>query len=312
MYVACVCVLVCVVVRVRGVPLLARTVPPLPDLGSSLQRHRPAAFQLMLRCITSAGRPSLRLCVLKPQCRHMTGRHLPPTPPQPDTSKRNPLLFLSFAAVTGATGFAFYRIINDPEYRTSHPTLQQREHMKDVIAARVAAAEERERSFTPEQARHCFVDVSIGDVPVGRVVFSLRWDVVPKSCENFRALCTGDSAKGLTLKHSVFHRIIPGTLDQAPYATPRLPPLPWTPLLGLWPDEPLLSVLYLALSMCACGCVGFMIQGGDITRGDGTGGMSIYGRTFDDESFALPHDRAGLLSMANSGKNTNSSQFFSA
>ncbi|TFK40089.1 cyclophilin-like domain-containing protein [Crucibulum laeve] len=114
-----------------------------------------------------------------------------------------------------------------------------------------------------------FLDFSVNNEPVGRVIFELFKDTAPRTAENFRALCTGE--KGLSVAG---------------------------------------NPLYYRGSIVHRSIKDFMIQAGDFTKRNGTGGESIYGGTFADENLIHPLDSEGLLCMANKGPDTNSSQFF--
>ena len=124
-----------------------------------------------------------------------------------------------------------------------------------------------------------YLDVRIGapDTPSRRIVIGLYGDTAPKTCDNFEALCMG-SLSQLSPK---------SPYKGKPYS---------------YVGSPFHRVI-----------PNFMVQGGDWTRGDGTGGRSVFkGSKFADEigGLKLPHAAAGTLSMANAGPNTNSSQFF--
>lgn len=116
----------------------------------------------------------------------------------------------------------------------------------------------------------CFLDISINGKPKGRVVVGLYGSLAPRAVENFRALCVGTGYRWAKSGEPLHFK--------------------GTPFHRIVPQV--------------------LLQGGDVTHGDGRGGMSIYGRTFEDESFAVGHSRAGLLSAANAGPDTNASQFF--
>lgn len=114
-----------------------------------------------------------------------------------------------------------------------------------------------------------FFEVSAEEILVGSMTFELRPDVAPKTCENFLQICEGTS-EVLTDKGKKLHYL--GSKIH------RIVP-------------------------------GFLCQGGDLTKLNGKGGWSIYGPLFHDENFVLTHTEPGVLSMANQGPNTNTSQF---
>jgi len=122
----------------------------------------------------------------------------------------------------------------------------------------------------PSKNPRVFLDVSIGTRTGGRIVIELFTDLTPRTAENFRGICTGEYGLGKRTKK---------------------------------------ALTYQGCSVFRS-VKGQYIQSGDFQFNNGDGGESIFGGTFADESMMRRHTQAGVLSMANNGRNTNGSQFF--
>lgn len=177
----------------------------------------------------------------------------------------------------------FYEKYNPEKVATVDKTLVQYSGKEKELFEKLRAKYVTKQASLPEPAGPtCFLDIRCEaqnpeDSFSGRITIRLFQDQCPLACNNFRALCTGETGVGRSQKRrcyrqSKFHRVVPN----------------------------------------------FCIQGGDYTKHDGTGGESIYSPSesftdlwgnFKDELF-LDHTVPGLLSMANNGRNRNSSQFF--
>jgi len=122
-----------------------------------------------------------------------------------------------------------------------------------------------------------YFDLAVGENEVGRIEMELFKELVPKTCKNFEGLCAGYEVVRDAPKDEKTGRVF----------------------------KPYMGTVFHRL------IPGFMLQGGDYENGDGTGGASIWGGKFEDENFTGGgHRGTGVLSMANSGPNSNGSQFF--
>eukprot|EP01063_Lacrimia_lanifica_P020670 TRINITY_DN27975_c0_g1_i1.p1 TRINITY_DN27975_c0_g1~~TRINITY_DN27975_c0_g1_i1.p1 ORF type:complete len:268 (+),score=102.05 TRINITY_DN27975_c0_g1_i1:45-848(+) len=159
------------------------------------------------------------------------------------------------------------------------PTLTPQEEKKwtDIAERRLREQQNyarSQKSSGSEMANpKCYLDVSIEGIPIGRIYIELFSDTVPMTAENFRGLCTGEYGYSR-------ERVKLDLID---------------------------SVFHRVHTSSNRG--GGYIIGGDIVDCVGSGGASIYGAPFPDESFKHRHTSPGLLSMASKGPNSNKSQF---
>jgi cyclophilin family peptidyl-prolyl cis-trans isomerase len=167
---------------------------------------------------------------------------------------------------------AFYEKHNPGKLDTVDATLKKYAGREHELWAQLKKKYQEQAPEAEGTGPRCFLELEKDGAKLGKLIIQLFADKVPKTAENFRMLCTGE-----------------GGYSQATFAKTKR--------------------CYASTSFHRV-ISDFMAQGGDFTRGDGTGGECWQGGKFADEACKMRHDRRGLLSMANSGPNTNGSQFF--
>lgn len=157
------------------------------------------------------------------------------------------------------------------EKRTREQNWYAYDRFEPVSERFLLEGEKKKADLKFEITQKCFFDIEIDDNKMGRIVFGLYGDTMPRTVENFKCICTGEkgtsesTGEPLHYKGTRFHRVIPG----------------------------------------------FCVQGGQTFENEeGSGGESIYGPTFEDENLRMKFKSKGLIAMANGGPNTNGSQFF--
>lgn len=124
-----------------------------------------------------------------------------------------------------------------------------------------------------------FLSIEIATRKVGRIIIELFSDITPITAKNFQCLCTGEKGIGKTTGKPLHYKGVYFIVVCLVFLTHQLAG----------------TIFHRVIK-------GFMIQGGDFSNRNGTGGESIYGGKFKDENFRMSHDTPGMLSMANAGR----------
>jgi len=178
------------------------------------------------------------------------------------------LIIIILVAIIVYFGYQYFFKSKNLLIENKNENIKDDEHepLKNDLNQELMSNDESKKKITSLDKGNPFFIISIGNNIEGKIKFELFDEEAPKTCKNFRHLCTKSLLNNNypDYQGSIFHRVIKD----------------------------------------------FMLQGGDITNFDGTGGLSMYGLKFDDENLEMEHNQPGLLCMANSGPNTNNSQFY--